>query len=255
MKLVAVNGSHRGRAGNTAIMVDAFLRGARLAGAETIDICLAEKEIGHCRACKACWFATPGRCVLADDMSGIAQALTGADLWVWATPLYFDNVSSMLKTFIDRLMVFGSPGWTRDEAGECRHHTSLAPTRLMLIANCGYPERSHFQVLSHWLARHARNLGVAVAGEIYASEGALLRDPAEELRPAVAGFLRSVETAGREIAAGLEISAQTREKLAQPFIPAEAYIRGVESYLDALLKKPLPARPAENQSCPSIKQS
>jgi multimeric flavodoxin WrbA len=234
MKIVAVNGSHRGRAGNTAVMVAAFLRGARLAGAETAEIHLAEKDIGHCRACKACWFATPGRCVLADDMAEIAAQLKGAGVWLWATPLYFDNVSSMLKTFIDRLMIFGSPGWTQDEHGECRHHTSLAPVRLMLLATCGYPERSHFQVLSHWLARHARNLGVAVAGEIYASEGALLKNPAEEVRPAVAAWLQAVEAAGREVAAGLGISAATSELLARPFIPAEAYIRGVAAHLAAM---------------------
>lgn len=237
MKIVAVNGSHRGRAGNTAVMIDAFLRGARQAGADTAAIHLAEKEIGHCRACKACWFATPGRCVLADDMAAIVAELQGADIWVWATPLYFDNVSSMFKTFIDRLMVLGSPRWTQDAAGECRHHTSLAPTRLMLLATCGYPERTHFQVLSHWLARHARNLGVEVIGEICASESSLLTKPAEEVRPIVAAWLQALEAAGREVTTGLGISPDTRDLLARPFVPVDAYIHGVDAYLDAMLTK------------------
>lgn len=240
MKIVAVNGSHKGRAGNTAVMVDAFLRGARLAGAETAYIVLAEKEIGYCRACKACWFATPGRCVLKDDMAETVPLLKSADIWVWATPLYFDNISSRLKTFIDRLMVLASPRWTKDENGECRHLTAEAPPKLMLLANCGYPERSHFQVISHWLERHARNLGTEVVGEIYASEGALLSSRAEELQPIVADRLQAIETAGREIAAGLKISAETRDLLARPFIPAEAYIHGVDSYLDTVLKGSAP---------------
>ncbi|MDT8902383.1 flavodoxin family protein [Anaeroselena agilis] len=237
MKIVAVNGSHKGRAGNTAVMVDAFLKGARLAGAETAHIALAEKEIGYCRACKACWFATPGQCVLRDDMAEIAPLLKSAAVWVWATPLYFDNLSSRLKAFLDRLMVLASPRWTKDDHGECRHLTAGPPPKLALIANCGYPERSHFQVISHWLERHARNLGAEVVGEIYASEGALLTSPADELRPVVADRLQVIETAGREIAAGLAISAETRELLARPFIPAEAYIRGVESHIAALLEK------------------
>ncbi|WP_411678637.1 hypothetical protein [Clostridium thailandense] len=32
-------------------------------------------------------------------------------MYILTTPLYFDNVSSRLKTFIDRLMVTGSPYW------------------------------------------------------------------------------------------------------------------------------------------------
>lgn len=236
MKIVAVNGSHKGRAGNTAVMIDAFLRGARQGGADATAIHLAEKEIGHCRACKSCWFATPGRCILADDMAGIVAEIKDADVWVWATPLYFDNVSSMLKVFIDRLMVLGHPGWTQDGYGECRHFTTQAMPKLMLIANCGYPERSHFQVLSHWLARHARNLGTEVIGEICASEGSLLTKPAGEVQPLVAAYLQAVEAAGREIAAVMSISDQTRELLARPTIPVEAYIRGVDAYLAAMPK-------------------
>ncbi len=237
MKIVAVNGSHKGRAGNTAVMIDAFLRGARQGGADATAIHLAGKEIGHCRACKACWFATPGRCVLADDMAGIVAEIKDADVWVWATPLYFDNVSSMLKAFIDRLMVLGHPGWTQDEYGECRHFTTQAMPKLMLIANCGYPERSHFQVVSHWLARHARNLGTEVIGEICASEGSLLTKPAGEVQPIVAAYLQAVEAAGREIAAVMSISDQTRDLLARPIIPVEAYIRSVDAYLAAMPKK------------------
>lgn len=170
-------------------------------------------------------------------MTGLLPLLKSAAVWVWATPLYFDNISSMLKTFIDRLMVLASPRWTKDENGECRHLTAMAPPKLVLVANCGYPERSHFQVVSHWIERHARNLGTEVIGEICVSEGALLSSQAEELRPIVADRLQAIETAGREIAAGLKISAETRDLLARPFIPAEAYIRGVDSYIDAMLKK------------------
>lgn len=36
MKIVAINGSHTGRAGNTNIMVSALLKGAQEAGAEIL---------------------------------------------------------------------------------------------------------------------------------------------------------------------------------------------------------------------------
>jgi putative NADPH-quinone reductase len=237
MKIVAVNGSQKGAGGNTDIMVSAFLLGAQAAGAQTANILLAEKEIKYCRACKYCWFKNPGQCVLADDMAALLPLVKSADVLVWATPLYFDNVSGLLKTFIDRLMVIGSPYWTRDAGGECRHQTVMAMPQLIMLANCGYPERSHFQVVSHWIRRHARNLGTAVIGEIYASEGALISSPAEEVRPVVARYLQSLEQAGAEIATGLKLSAETQQVLEQPFIPADTYIQGVSQYIAGMLKR------------------
>lgn len=237
VKIVAVNGSHKGKGGNTDIMVSAFLRGAKEAGAETANILLAEKQIKHCMACKACWFNSPGKCVIKDDMSEILHIIEGADVRILATPLYFDNISSMLKVFMDRLIVTGSPYWTQDKEGECRHLTTSVQPKLMMIANCGYPERSHFQVISHWIKRHARNLGTEVIGEIYASEGALLSSQTSEIRPLIENYIQALETAGKEIVTKMKVSQETNELLEQTFIPKEIYISEVKQYVDSVLKK------------------
>jgi multimeric flavodoxin WrbA len=235
MKIVAVNGSHKGKAGNTDIMVTVFLQGAEDAGAETVNILLAEKDIKFCQACKACWFSSPGKCVLDDDMNELVSLLRAADVWLWATPLYFDNISGMLKTFIDRLMVLGSPRWTKDAAGECRHLTATPIPKLMMLANCGYPERSQFQAISHWFNRHARNLGTQIIGEIYCSEGALLSAQDKQIRPIADRYLQVLQTAGREIATGLALSPNTEKLLEQPLIPADLYIQGVQQYVESML--------------------
>ena len=96
MKIVVVNGSPKGRGSNTQIMVEAFLQGAQEAGAETLNVFLAEKEIQHCRGCFSCWLKTPGRCIIEDDMMRILAAVVGADVLVLSTPLYFDTISCML---------------------------------------------------------------------------------------------------------------------------------------------------------------
>lgn len=237
MKIAAINGSHVGKFGNTNVMVTAFLKGAQASGAKTVNILLAEKDIKYCRACKACWFTSPVKCVLRDDMAEIKSLMAGADVWLWATPLYFDNISSMLKTFIDRLMVMGSPYWTTDDDGECRHLTAISMPKLMMVANCGYPERSHFQVISHWINRLARNLGTEVIGEIYASEGALLNTRIEKIHPIISDYLQVLEAAGEEIATKLSLSPKTSNLLEQPFIPALDYIHGVRQYVDTMLHK------------------
>lgn len=237
MKIAVINGSHRGRKGNTNIMIEAFSKGVRKAGAEIEEVVLAEKEIKYCMACKACWFKTPGKCVIKDDMAEIVSRIEDADIRVLATPLYFDNISSMLKVFIDRLMVTASPYWGRDTKGECRHLTTKEAPMLVMMANCGYPERSHFQVISHWLQRHARNLNAQVIAEIYASQGALLSVQENEVGGIVSNYLRVLEAAGGEIAVDRKLTSETKALLEQKFIPDEVYIREVKNFVDDILKK------------------
>ena len=67
-------------------------------------------------------------------MHKVLRLLQNADVWLWATPLYFDNISSMLKVFIDRLMVIGSPYWDKDKVGECRHLTTSALPKLIMMS-------------------------------------------------------------------------------------------------------------------------
>lgn len=237
MKVAVINGSHQGRNGNTNIMVSAFLKGATEAGADTVNVILAEKKIKYCTACKACWFKTPGKCVIRDDMAGIISLIEDADVRVLATPLYFDNISSMLKVFIDRLMVIASPYWGKDKEGECRHLITEAAPQLVMMANCGYPERSHFQVISHWVKRHARNLNAQVIGEIYTSPGALLSVREKEVGIVVSNYLKALETAGREIVVNRKLTSQTMALLEQKFIPDEVYIQEVKKYIDSILVK------------------
>lgn len=237
MKIVAINGSHKGKFGNTDKMVSAFFKGAQAAGAETLNIFLAEKEIKYCKACKVCWFNGLGECVIKDDMTEILSLMEGLDVCILATPIYVDNISSMLKAFMDRLMVTISPYWEKDKNGECRHlRTSLSP-KLIMISNCGYPERSHFQVISHWIKRVARNMNTEVIAEIYASQGALLNTRIEEVRLVVSNYLQALEKAGKEIITDMRLSEETKKLLERKFIPDEIYIEEAKKYVNSMLKK------------------
>lgn len=233
MKIVLVNGSPRGRAGNTQIMADAFLQGAQAAGAEIVKVFLAEKQIQYCRGCFSCWMVTPGQCVLDDDMKSILTEAAGADVLVLASPLYIDTVSGLLKVFLERLVVKGDPHFSKTTNGESRHWQKPGEKtpRLVMISNCGFPERSHFQAMSLWVRRVALNMQTELLGEFYASQGGLL---AQDL-PQVKSYLHWLTRAGREIAAGQAVSAEAREALAQQFLPDELYIRNANQYFDSVL--------------------
>lgn len=103
MKVFSVLGSPR-RKGNTSVILERFLQGIREnhVGVEEYVVFLHEKSIKPCMACDSCKTGTK-TCVVDDDMQRLYGEVKKADLIVFATPIYWWNMSSQLKTFLDRL--------------------------------------------------------------------------------------------------------------------------------------------------------
>ena len=238
MKITIFNGSPRAEAGNTHIMVGAFIKGARKGGAEVENVFLARKEINPCRGCFGCWLKTPGECVIKDDMAELLKKFAGSDIVVFATPLYVDNVTGIMKNFMDRLIPGGDPHFEKDEGGECVHiiRTEKRP-KLVVISNCGFPEQSHFQVLELLFKRVARNMRTEVIGEIYRGGGAILKDAPLILKPVISKYKKLLQKAGKEIVENQRLSKETRLKLEKPLIPEERYIAEANEYFDKLLSR------------------
>ena len=66
MKILAINGSPKGKKSSTYIMVESFFKGAIEKGAETFHVLLSEKKINNCMGCFTCWNKTPGKCIFDD---------------------------------------------------------------------------------------------------------------------------------------------------------------------------------------------
>jgi len=226
MKIVAFNGSPNAKEGTTQVIVHEFLQGAKAAGAETETIFLTQRKIQHCQGCLACWVKTPGKCRLQDDMQSLQDAYLAADAAVFATPLYIDNVSGMLKIFMERLfMPMEDPHWERDEYGECRHirKTDRFP-KLVVISTSGSPEQSHFQVLKLLFRRIARNLNFELAAEIYRGGGSLLLRKAAGLDAFAELYKQTLRKSGQEFVEHSRLSDETMEQLNKPFFPASDYV-------------------------------
>jgi multimeric flavodoxin WrbA len=86
--------------GNTDLLVDEVLAGAREAGATVEKVMLAELTINPCKACYAC--RTEAMCIQQDDMQGLYPKMQAADVWVIGTPVYWWGPSAQLKAFVDR---------------------------------------------------------------------------------------------------------------------------------------------------------
>ncbi len=241
MKITAFNGSPKGEAGNTNVMVTAFLKGAEAAGAEVENIFLANKEINHCKACGYC-MTSGGKCAIEDDMGDLITKYVESDIVVFATPLYIDNVSGMLKVFMDRTLCIGNPGYEKDENGEYRGGKSkrfkngISP-KIVVISNGGYPQRSNFQVVSLLMKRVARNFHMEVIAEIYATEGHLLKAGVKELEPIINGYKQLLHKAGQEIVINMKLSEETQKLLENNFIPVEIYVQEMNKYFQIVLER------------------
>jgi len=98
--VIIISASPR-RHGNSDLLCDRFLDGAKDAGNDAEKIFLRDKTINYCLACDGCK-KNDGTCVHNDDMSEILDKMTAADVLVLATPVYFYTMDAQMKAVIDR---------------------------------------------------------------------------------------------------------------------------------------------------------
>lgn len=100
MKSVLILSASNRKGGNSETLAVEFGKGARDAGHHVETISLRDKAIGYCRGCLTCQKTM--QCVIKDDVESITQKMLTADVIVFATPIYFFEMSGQMKTMIDR---------------------------------------------------------------------------------------------------------------------------------------------------------
>ncbi len=237
MKITVFNGSPRKGKGNTHKITEAFLKGCEKAGAETETVFLASKKINHCQGCFHCWTKTPGKCIQKDEAEELLEKFMASDIVVFATPLYTDSVSSILKKFFERLLPIVKPHFERVN-GETKHIARYDKyPDFVFISNCGYPEYSQFQVLEHFSKRLARELNARLLLEIYRTEGELLQVNHLLLKPLQHKFFKSVEKAGYQLVKNGDVDSTIRESWKKPLIPPDMFVKAANKHWDNELKK------------------
>ena len=98
-KVLIISSSPR-RGGNSDLLCDRFLAGAKEAGHAAEKVFLRDYKINYCLGCGVC--NNTHACVQKDDMKNLLAKMVAADVIVLATPVYFYTMDAQLKTFIDR---------------------------------------------------------------------------------------------------------------------------------------------------------
>jgi len=121
MKVVGIYGSPR-KDGNTDLLLDKALEGAKSAGAEVTPIYARKLKMVGCLECGGC--DKTGKCVVKDDMQDVYPLLESADIIFLASPIFFYGVSAQVKAIIDRTQAAWSKRMLEKTPAERKHYDS-----------------------------------------------------------------------------------------------------------------------------------
>jgi multimeric flavodoxin WrbA len=99
IKILGIAGSPR-QNGNTSLLLDEALKGAKEAGASVNKIVLCNREINPCLGCG--WCSKEGWCQQEDGMDRIYNLTLSSLGIILAAPIYFNSLNAQTKAFIDR---------------------------------------------------------------------------------------------------------------------------------------------------------
>lgn len=113
MKFLALIGSPR-KMGNTDMLIDQILEGARTKGYTTEKLNLYNYTISLCTDCRRCKKGDH-ICCINDEMQQIYPKMEEADVIVFGTPAYWYGPTAKMKMLIDRMRPFVENKKLRDK--------------------------------------------------------------------------------------------------------------------------------------------
>jgi len=225
-KIFAINSSPSGEKGTTARLLQAFLKGASEAGAETRVEYIFEQDIKPCVGCISCWIKTPGECAQKDDMKKMLEKIKDSDIIVYSTPLYIHNVNGPMKNFLDRRLPLINPfleirdGYTRH-----LHSEYVNYSKVVLVSSCGFPGLHNFDSVVSLFKIMCGFRGQEFSGALLRPGAGFMSDSDYEMV-----FSAARETGAQLVREGL-ISSMLLDKVSRQVISDEDYIESFNIYI------------------------
>ncbi len=223
MKILIINGSPKGERSNSLQLARAFVEGMGTAVSTELSVAdLSKMDIKACKGCFGCWKATPGKCVIKDDMPQVIEQIIAADVVIYSFPLYYFSVPGILKNVIDRQlpMVLPFMAENKDGIGSGSHDTryDMSGKKFVLVSTCGfYSAQGNYdsvcRMFDHICGKNGYETIFCGQGELFAIDA---------LRNHTAAYLETVKRAGSEFVRD-GIGNDTREKLSELIMPKDVF--------------------------------
>lgn len=239
MKILAINGSPKGSKSNSDKLLLPFLKGMENKGAETEVVYLNQYDIKLCTGCVSCWLRTPGKCVLKDDMQEIVGKVQQADVLVFATPLYFFGMTSLMKAFMDRLMPLVNPIFTYKNCKSSHDTRNGKKWKMVLITNGAFAEKEHYQALTDSFNKIAE-----LMSESEKLDAVIVRPAGESFRSPVyinmaELVFKALERAGEEFIVDGVISSEALNVIEGNYLDVtyEEFFEQTNKYFEVMIKR------------------
>ncbi len=158
IRILGIGGSPR-RGGNSDILLDAALMGARSAGARTEKIVLNDIEFMACQECGGC--DRTGRCIIRDGMGPIYKKIDNSDGIIAASPVFFGSISAQLKMMIDRFQC----AWVMKYV--LKKGNKEKKRRGVFICVSGAGRSKHFRNAREIVRNYFATAGIVYHGDLY----------------------------------------------------------------------------------------
>jgi multimeric flavodoxin WrbA len=227
MKIIAINGSHRGDRGLTQILINQLFIGAQRAGAHCETIVLSNKKINLCKGCRVCQTNKSYlQCVFddKDDIKEILKKIEESDIIIFATPIYVFSMSGLMKIFIERIMASTADSSIRtlSQSGLLFHHINkkIASKPILIVTCQDNIEDKTYQNVVDYFKIYSEFLDAPVIGNLHRKSGQLFLDQSNELyQSKINAVLESYSKAGEELVIYSRIKKETQKRANQNITP------------------------------------
>jgi multimeric flavodoxin WrbA len=229
MRIVAINGSHRGKNGYTQFLIDKLFEGAGNAGAQCETIVLADYKINRCKGCRICHTQKSYlKCIYdgKDDVAALFDIMRSADILIYATPIYIFNMTGLMKTFLDRVTsTADSSITTLSDSGLFFHHFDKklnSKPFVLLTCQDNFESETSKNVVSYFKT-FSNFFDAPLLGILVRKSGSLTghgKDRQKEINyPKIMSAHQAYIQAGEELVKKGKISAKTQRIANQNIIP------------------------------------
>ncbi len=230
-------GARNSNYSKTSFMVHYFIEGVKEAGARVEYFKLKHYNIHDCTGCYTCWTKTPGACIFKDDMTMLREKFRSADLVVFASPLYFFNVTGIMKTFLDRLLPLMKPYMLVDETGMVKHpdrYPEKGEQGFVVFSAGGFPEVDQnfdgLRAMFRMMDKHSEN--IHLMGEFFLTAAEVI------VQPIYSGRTEEVKKicrdAGKQVVTEGKIDKALMQRLTFPWASTRKFQQQADAFWRSL---------------------
>jgi multimeric flavodoxin WrbA len=217
-KALVINGSPSLGKGNTAMVLEPFIKGMTDADCKIDTFYASKLKIKPC-ACvdMFCWYNKPGQCCYKDDMDKLYLRLKETDILVLATPVYIplpgamQNVINRLCPLVEPLLEF------REGRTRARFRQDVKIKKIVLVSTGGWWEKANFDTVVRITEEFAKDAGAEFTGAVLRPHAFLMKHDGEFTKDGQ-DIVEAVSKAGYELVKEGRLSAEILENISRPLI-------------------------------------